>query len=670
MGNANAEHGFPPKARARQVAFSAVGVLLPFLLLGAVELGLRVARFGSEYDLLHGRELAGKKYYVLNRQVARRYFSFSDVVIPDARSDVFEVNKGPSTVRIFCLGGSTTAGFPYTYNATFPSLLQDRLEAMFPDVNFEVVNVGISAINSYSVLDFVRELVRYQPDAFLIYMGHNEFYGALGVASSQSFGKNRAAKLLFLRLEKLRLFRLVRWLVEGVKAIASRGQPVDATLMESMARKKAISIEDPDYRRALSDFRANLREILGIARRKGVPVLVSTLTSNLKDQPPFVSVCGAGLDETRRRKLEAFVAEAESLLAGGWPEESLKRLAQASQMDPGYARVHFLAGKAWYALGQYDSARAAFTRARDLDALRFRASSDFNRVIREVCAEFGAAVVDMDSAFSAHSEGGIPGRELFLEHLHPNSRGYFLMAKQFAEGLRRHRLLVSPEKWSLAPEVSDSLLWDRAGVTPLEEELALMRIRRLVSRWPFDGTTKLPDTGADDFIRRLAQEVYWGRKAWNLAHYEAAQHYIEMGQLAQAEREFLAVIKVVPTNFYPYLKLGDLSLVRQDYARADSLYRIAIALSPHLPFGYAKLGTLELLRNRPAEALRLLRKALEQEQRVHQLKRPDVGRLYYALAAAAAQTGDLGEARLHAQRARETLPDDPAVATLCRELGL
>ncbi|MDZ7374404.1 MAG: tetratricopeptide repeat protein [candidate division KSB1 bacterium] len=656
--------------RGRSIAFSALALALPLLVLTAAELVLRAAGFGSDYELVRVRELAGKRYYVLNRQVARRYFSFGDVTIPDARSEVFEVERGRNTVRIFCLGGSTTAGFPYTYNATFPSLLQDRLEAMFPDVNFEVVNVGISAINSYSVLDFVRELVRYQPDAFVIYMGHNEFYGALGVASTQSLGKSRAVKLLYLRLEKLRLFRLLRWLVERMKFAMRPGRPVDATLMEVMARDKAIVLGDPDYRRGLADFRANLRAILQVARKHRVPVLLSTLTCNLADQPPFVSVSSARLTPLESARLAQRIAEADSLLSRGFFAEALQRAREAAAMDPGYAQSWFLAGKSWYALGQYDSARDALVRAKDLDALRFRAPSEANRIIREVAREFGAGLVDMDSLFASLSPGRVPGSNLFLEHLHPNFRGYFLMARAFADGLQRCGYLFDPERWRRARAPSDSLLLERAGVTPLDEELAMLRIRRLVSRWPFNGKVRLPETGADERIRRLAQEVYADRLGWNHAHYEAAQLYIERGDFQQAEREFRAVIKVVPTDFYPYLKLGDLHLAQQDFRRADSLYAVAAQLSPHLPFAYAKMGTLRLLSGRPAEALSLLQRALELERRRPHLKPSDLGRLYYVLAVASAQTGRMPEALDYARQARQALPDDPAIATLCRQLGL
>ena len=81
--------------------------------------------------------------------------------------------------RIFCLGESTMAGFPYDFHATAPSFLADRLQQMFPEDTIEVINVGLSAIGSYVILDFLRELAEYSPDLFIVYTGHNEFYGDL-----------------------------------------------------------------------------------------------------------------------------------------------------------------------------------------------------------------------------------------------------------------------------------------------------------------------------------------------------------------------------------------------------------------------------------------------------------------------------------------------------------
>ncbi len=66
--------------------------------------------------------------------------------------------KPAGTYRIFCLGGSTTVGFPYWYNGSFPSFLRDRLRRTFPERSIEIINLGMTATNSYTVVDMVRDV--------------------------------------------------------------------------------------------------------------------------------------------------------------------------------------------------------------------------------------------------------------------------------------------------------------------------------------------------------------------------------------------------------------------------------------------------------------------------------------------------------------------------------
>ncbi len=655
---------------ARTRLFTFLALLIPVVLLALLEAGLRLAHFGAEYDLVYRRTLAGEPYYVLNRHVARRYFSFSDVAIPDARDAVFRVHKRPNGLRIFCLGGSTTAGFPYTYNATFPSLLQDRLEALFPDGDVEVVNVGISAINSYSVLDFVHELVRYEPDAFVIYMGHNEFYGALGVASSQSFGKSRWLKLAFLRLEKLKVFQLVRWGVESFRKRWHReGERRDVTLMEEMARNKAIPLDSPDYRRALRDFRLNYRDILKTAAQHHVPVLVSTLVSNLRDQPPFVSLERPGLSPEQRAELSRLLKRSRQALSAENGERALSFATDAVAIDSTYADAWFALGKALWKNGQYRQAKRAFVRARDLDALRFRASSDFNKVVRNLAADLGISLVPMDSAFAAVSPHGVPGHELFLEHLHPNYDGYFLMAKAVCAALRNYGFFGGDSVWAGRVAPSDSLLRERAGVTALDLELAALRIERLTSHWPFNGRVRVAEPTQDPVVKRVAKEIYGGKLSWNQGHYDVASAYIQQGRYREAEAEYRAVIKVVPTNFYPYLKLGDLKLAQGKTDEARELYSTALVLSRGLPYAYAKLGTLLLMQDKATEALPLLQRAAALARKRADFNRESRGRLYYALAVALAKTGRVSDAVQAARKAAEWLPNDAGVQQLLQQLG-
>jgi len=81
----------------------------------------------------------------------------------------------------------------------FSRILNQRLSDAFPEKQIEIVNTATAAINSYALLDFMDEILEKQPDAILIYAGHNEFYGALGVASTETLGKFRPLIKLYLK---------------------------------------------------------------------------------------------------------------------------------------------------------------------------------------------------------------------------------------------------------------------------------------------------------------------------------------------------------------------------------------------------------------------------------------------------------------------------------------
>jgi len=60
----------------------------------------------------------------------------------------------------------------------------------FPEMNIEIINLCLTAVNSYTISDFAKQVSKYEPDAVLIYAGHNEYYGALGIGSTSRLGSN------------------------------------------------------------------------------------------------------------------------------------------------------------------------------------------------------------------------------------------------------------------------------------------------------------------------------------------------------------------------------------------------------------------------------------------------------------------------------------------------
>ena len=142
------------------------------LLIALCEVGLWLSGVGPSNDLF----LSAGENYRINPHAARRFFPHQYARLAPVQ-DRFARDKGQDTFRVFVLGASTLLGFPNPAQTSFPNYLQRMLEDAYPDRTIEVINCGITAINSFVLLDFIAEVVEHQPDLVLVYAGHNEFIG-------------------------------------------------------------------------------------------------------------------------------------------------------------------------------------------------------------------------------------------------------------------------------------------------------------------------------------------------------------------------------------------------------------------------------------------------------------------------------------------------------------
>ncbi|HES59055.1 MAG TPA: hypothetical protein ENO18_01370, partial [Caldithrix sp.] len=125
-------------------------IILPVIILLLIEIFLRIFNLFTPEPLFIPVKKNRTELFQLNPGVANRYFNKNQTMVPNLFPSTFNQKKNAGTIRIFCLGGSTTAGFPFHHQIPFPFQLQKILKARFPMSNFEVINIGISAINSYT----------------------------------------------------------------------------------------------------------------------------------------------------------------------------------------------------------------------------------------------------------------------------------------------------------------------------------------------------------------------------------------------------------------------------------------------------------------------------------------------------------------------------------------
>ncbi|MBM2841554.1 MAG: Tetratricopeptide repeat protein [Bacteroidetes bacterium] len=589
-----------PLSGIKRRIFFTFTVASPLLLLLFSEALLRIVHYGTDLSLVIRTSSDGGEFYSINQSVGHRYFAQSGSIIPEPVSDRFAIKKSKNTKRIFCLGESTMAGFPYEYHATVSTFLRDRLKVLLPGYDVEVINVGLSAVGTLVVQDFMDELLNYEPDLFIVYVGHNEFYGVYGVGSSIRIPGGEWLTRISLTLLKSKTFILLRNGYNWLQGMFTKDQKPSQSLMGQMAANRTITLHSDVYRMGREIYRENLLRLIQTSKAQNVPILFSTLVSNWRGQKPFVSTFDARTSQEQRESWQRLMIEGDSLIARGKGLEAAQAYEKATQIDSMNADAYFKLGTALYEIARFDDAKQALLQARDRDALRFRATTEFENDLKEMCNQNNVPIARVDSAFMRVSPRGILDNGLFVEHVHPNVDGYFLMAKTFCQAIEQHGLLVPPSAWVDTNGNSDSVFMDLSRVTEFDRAVGKVKIDLLKRRWPFQTGTVNYEFVASNPVESVVFRMMKGGIAWSDARYLLAEFYARNKQFDLARKECLAVAKVIPFHYEPLLRYADYYAAEGKGDSAKAAYKHCFETDDN-PFARIKYA-MQLLEEENANA--------------------------------------------------------------------
>ena len=497
-------------------------ILLPIIFLIVLEIFLRVINYGYNFDQW---SKVGEGKYVINQYIGKKYFTSSDFN-PATNGDYFDIHKKANSFRVFVLGGSSAEGFPFDPMGSFSRYIRKRLELAYPHTTVEVVNIAMTAVNSYTLLDLLPGVLKQKPDLIIRYAGHNEYYGALGIGSEQSFGSSRTVIELMLYLDNFKITQLVRNSVHWIMSLFFSGNNRPAgTLMSRIAKDKYILLNSKEFNAGIQQFKDNLTDILHLAKNKGVPVILGRLVSNLKDQEPFISVKTPGY-----KTADQVYKEAEGEFKNN----------------------------------NFRDADSLFKLAKDLDALRFRAPEKMNNVIDDLGKKFHDAIVPIDSIFDSASPDGIVGNNLIVDHLHPNVQGYQLMGKAFYDCMEKLGYLPKTKRAEIQFDEQDSLTRANFVFTKLDSIIGNDNITILKNNWPYVKKSKVMSEFRQkdfiyllqpkDMIDSIAMFRIEHKVSWIDAHFMAATYYLRRDNL----KEYLKYINVM---IYQYPGFRNLDIV-------------------------------------------------------------------------------------------------------------
>lgn len=637
----------------RRLAVTAAVLAAGFLLLELLAYHLFPTR--STRFLLEG-ESDGTPAWIDNQFFPYRFASARTAQAP---VPIVALKKpAPGTLRVCLLGGSEAMGAP---DASFglARQLELMLQSRYPGHPVEIINMALPVGNSHVLREVARDLAYLRPNAVVVLTGNGEVAGPYGPAAGlgQFHRSSRIARMMVLfsrtRLSQLCIATINRLFPARADLAAWRNQ-------DPITLKGRMAPQDSRLKTVFRSFRKNLAAILRDAAAASPVVIACTVPVNLRDCAPFSTSFledETAAQEVREKLRSALAAEAATNRV-----EAARLYADIIRRDPTHAEALFRAARMALRENHTAEAAALFSRARDADALRLRADSRINVLIRECAAETAVSLLDAEALFAIRSPQGIPGRELFLDHVHFTFAATHLLASALLDRMEFLRAFEPEPAGSIpSPEAMASELlytpWGRAAeletligqyLRPphrrqLDNAETLARLKDEQLQWQARVAAISPENTRAIFARRQASRP---DDAWIAAR--AAWYLLNADDPVRAETAAKTALAHWPHRFdirallaYTHARVdadveSDIALIRGP-AGADSGYydiNLAIAIGRELlrkkrvdvarpwfehalgrdPWNSeAAIGLAEVLhrQDQPAEAIETLQVAIE-----------------------------------------------------------
>lgn len=376
----------------------------------------------------------------------------------------FLAHKPADGFRAFVVGGSSAAGFPFTYRYSFSGWLQRRLEAELPERTVEVVNAAVDGYGSRRILAVTREIARYEPDLLIIYLGHNEvterrYYAHLLDLDPRLFR-------LWVALTSTRLYGVLsRWTRQDPRVRAREipfddlapGREMFAVGKDRVTRQSPEEVEQ-ELAYAELHYRFNLEQMIRVMHEVEARVLILSISQNFADWSPGLSRHRPGLTESELERWTKWFQEGERLAPESCPT-AMNAWRRALAIDGEVADLHFRIANCARTLEDWDMARRHYQLASDFDIVPHGAPTRYNQILREMALEHGTLFIDVAELLERESPWGLVGDDFFIDLVHPNLRAHRRIADAIAERLAREGLPLPQERWHIgvysAPEVEE-----------------------------------------------------------------------------------------------------------------------------------------------------------------------------------------------------------------------
>ncbi len=371
-------------------------------------------------------DLNGTKYVVRS--------GFHPLMNPELRP--FPLERPEGGLRIFVLGGSAAAGWPYHAGDTnISALLERKLRTLYPGRPIEVINAAAGTYASHRVKLILEEVLRYNPDVIFLYNGNNEFLESLVYrprSPQAPWDCSATARLLYR-------------ITVPLPRIDVKNFDISAQIPNTLSfafSKASLYREDPrQFQMLLEHYLFNLDEMAAAAGEAKVPLFLLTCPVNLKDWVPNVSRHRKDLTSAEKARWTVLFRDGYLAVERGAYDAAIAPLRAAIALDDEYAEAHYRLAEALRRTGKRIEAKAEYLLALQRDAFPFRELPEFQDILREVASRREVPLVDIVAPLEAVAGDGIIGLDVLIDYVHLSERSQEIVAQEMLSALQRYGLL-------------------------------------------------------------------------------------------------------------------------------------------------------------------------------------------------------------------------------------
>jgi hypothetical protein len=332
----------------------------------------------------------GEKYFVRDEEMKQFYTAWPKV---DA---IAPKEKGEN--RIILFGESVARGLFYEPYYSPAKVLEEILQNCYSN-NIKVIDMAVSSIGAYQLLDLCEQSLVLQPDIFVVFAGNN--WNGTGTTEEN---------------------------LQSIKQCFN--EPfVNYDSVKSIIEKATMNFVDDFFKR-----------LSKLVKEKNIPVLFIIPEYNLLDYKTTLSQKDVSFIDLNTREWIETKKKAENALSNDDFVALSHFAAELCKFNPLHPLGYELLAEIKFSENKIDEARTLFDLARSCAKYTFKKTTpgiDYisRNAILTSCSKYNIPTVNLQEVFKEHLNGGIPDRHLFLDYCHLTVEGIKLSMSSTANEL-------------------------------------------------------------------------------------------------------------------------------------------------------------------------------------------------------------------------------------------